>query len=166
MEDKISDEEFFNPFRCDMWSVGVCLEIMCKFKKRSGGKINNPLFNEIVTGLKRENWRARYDAKNFCNALDNLKKREDVADIEKKYLEILKIKNFEKNKKMTELYSEASMPKERLEFLEFLMNDFLKENKEEISKENWKVFDELLWKLGKNDKFFIDLIINYKKRTG
>ena len=101
-----------------------------------------------MTGLKKVEWNERYDAKELCEAMKQLEQK-DIYAIEKQYFEILKIKNFEKNKEKHDLFGgDTNMPSERLEFVKFKMEDFEKENKGEIMEENWEEFDNLLWNLG------------------
>ena len=152
MKDEISGEELFNPFKCDMWSLGVCLEIMCDLGY-SELKTKNPIFNQIVTGLKEVEWIERYDAKKLCEALND-QENTDITVIEKRFFEILKVKNYEKNKELMELYGNANMPSEKLKIVMHYWNRFEKENEGEIYEENWEEFDDLLWKLGKYFYFF------------
>ena len=135
-----------------MWSLGVCLEIMCDLGS-SRLKTKNPIFNQIVTGLKEVEWIERYDAKKLCEALND-QENTDITVIEKRFFEILKVKNYEKNKELMELYGNANMPSERLKIVMHYWNRFEKENEGEIYEENWEEFEDLLGKLGKYFYFF------------
>ena len=66
-EAQSSDEnypEYFNPFKCDMWSLGVCLEKMIGRNKNDNpkGLIRNKNLEHIIEKLKEEDWKKRFDA--------------------------------------------------------------------------------------------------------
>lgn len=62
-------EELFNPFKCDMWALGVCVQEMCGIdptKEQTPAIIDHPLLLKILNGLKQTEWRNRYDALRLC----------------------------------------------------------------------------------------------------
>ena len=147
-------DELFNPFKCDMWALGVCLEQMLGFSDVRSPKIEHPLLLKILDGLKKFEWRNRYDAESLSKDLIDFEwnlspNLLDLADIENEFLQILKKKTFDENKKLLDLYAKANMPTERLEIASHFMTLFEKRYKGIVNAQNWTEYDDLLREKGK-----------------
>ena len=59
----------FNPHKCDLYSLGVCIERMIEGDKKILN--GNSLLNSMFNGLLEEEWRIRLDAKDLNKFLIN-----------------------------------------------------------------------------------------------
>lgn len=63
----------FNPYKCDMWSLGVCLEKMIGQKNNKDNfkiLVGNEFLKHIIEKLKEKDWMKRFDAFELYNYIE------------------------------------------------------------------------------------------------
>jgi serine/threonine protein kinase len=143
-------DQNFNPFKCDMWSLGICLEKMCCKSDATNHDVDDPFLKRIIAGLKEKEWKKRLDAKQLCEILSEYEKDHDISlgDIEKPYLEVLRQETWDRHPDLINLYSDAQIPLQVLEMALHRKNQYQKTYGEEITSQNWSEYDLLLTHLG------------------
>ena len=157
-EKKASDDyglfenDVFNPYKCDMWSLGVCLLKMCGLHPgQLGPFFKHPLLNEIVYGLTHHEWKSRFDAVRLAELIEKAQiPFSDPEKVERSYLKILRENSLDANYELFEQYQTANMPHKTLELAERLIAVFEKKYDGRVDKDNRNEYDELLLKLGLN----------------
>jgi serine/threonine protein kinase len=149
-----NSEMIFNPFKCDMWALGVCLEMMC-CGSDPDIKIDHPLFQRIRKGLKEIDWKNRFDATMLCDELQELentliKDDLDMGKIENEFLVILKKRTWDQKPELIQSYFNANMPQERLQIALYQMEAVERKHKGIVTELNWVEHDVVLMQLGWN----------------
>ena len=93
-------QETFNPFKCDMWSLGVCLEKMIGAGKNDNiEKLKgNKFLSNIIHNLKEEDWNKRFDSMALHNYItkNKLKQLTEKSGILQKDSKLVIVLNREK----------------------------------------------------------------------
>jgi serine/threonine protein kinase len=156
-EDKIEEvEDCFDPFKCDMWALGVCI------KKMAGNiDINSSkgiLIEKIKYKLMETNWRVRYDVDDLAKLIH----KENIVEInfeisEKKFLEKLEEERRKNFSDMIDLFQKAYMPVEELKMAKLEKED-LEKRLGKLNDENSKEYELNLKHLGKKKAYIKKLL--------
>ena len=107
------DLDKFNPFACDMWSLGAVIE---KMSLPINDKLPGAtLLKEIISKLKEKDWRGRYCVEDLISAISKYKPQSlDFNDTELRNIDSLEDERRKNYSEMFELFDEAFMPHEQL----------------------------------------------------
>lgn len=146
--------EKFNPFKCDLWSLGACFEEMI-------GKISEEpedeekILSELLTKIKHNDWMLRFDAFELSDYLNDnkLSTNADFQSLIKKEEEIVSELNQLRRKEagFKEVYErlkDAYLPNEMLQTAEEEHNNLI-EAIGELDSGNETKFAPVLGRLGK-----------------
>ena len=126
----------FNPFKCDMYSLGVCLKKMLSIGKDIPDMI--PLLKKILEGLIQIDWRERMDAKQISNLLreNNIKPTQAAFLSESRFLQVL---DQERKKKQgfQELYKRFGDAFLQKEMLDVALQEFEEEKAKKTDNQKW-----------------------------
>jgi serine/threonine protein kinase len=126
----------FNPFKCDMYSLGVCLRMMVSDKDCFSESI--PLLKKILDGLLVNDWKQRMDAKQLCNLLreNNIKPTQASFLNESKHLEALD-KERKKKEGFKELYRRFGDAFLQKEMLDVVLQEVEMEKTKKLEDQKW-----------------------------
>ena len=107
------DLDKFNPFACDMWSLGAVIEkISLPINEKLPGAT---LLKDIISKLNEKDWRKRYCVEDLISAIRKYKPKSlDFFGTELRYVDSLEDKRRENHSEMFKLFDEAFMPQEQL----------------------------------------------------
>jgi hypothetical protein len=85
----------FNPFKCDMWALGICLKKIWYPNDIGDKNTEDTAVQSILNGLLEKEWKNRFYAMEFCEELSRVEKELglenlDVGTFEKDFQIILR----------------------------------------------------------------------------
>jgi serine/threonine protein kinase len=127
------EQDCFDPFKCDMWALGVCIEKMAGTIQMS--TTGASFLKDLIVKLKEPNWKERFDVEDLAALLKTQKTEEIKFEmLEKIFLEKLEDERRSNFSEMIDLFQNAFMPVEELKMA--------KKEQEHLEKSLGKLNDE------------------------